>query len=656
MISNFTDTQDSGGYRSNSIADETYDLKGLNLVAPDPVMPKGESPFLTNTRMYARNAEENRVAQRTRPGSRRFSTPIGEAANVENVASQTGDVSLAVETNKLVPFTPSSTGALTKLEVEVKRSVAGSGHVIVEIFEDSDGLPGNKIAQSSIHPSLITDAYQYLPAYFIDAPTLTSGEQYWKGVRVQKGGTATYVVRKTAASGGVSTADSGETFSTLGYTWRYKTYLSTPGDIKGYTQRYPSDNANRTVFAFEGQIYATTHLGVSSSIGTYDANSDAVRFETVDDKTIWVDGLSAAQWWDGTTTSNVPNVPGTPDNVFVHQNRLFFVYSSENKIIWSGLYDFDSYRNVDFSYIPSPKSSDHITGCQIFRDDLHVFTHETKHLLIGTNLSNFQRRGAAGTKGAVSQEATATDHNYIYFMADDKHIYRYNGSDDEMLSEKIEPLLQGISDVSKVRFHIYRNQLRVYYPSTGDTQSEDMVMLELSRRDSNKYLQWFHDTGRPVTGSLELTQDNNELIEFSSRVGALYTGDVGTSDLGKAISFKYWTPYKVYSSGSAEDRIKRFRPYIRPSDAAYTMQVGKDVDYANNPTMKDYLVDPGGAKWGEFIWGDGTVYGGGSELVDDKVALSGRGKRTQYRFECDLVDRPVELLGYMGLIKSGRIR
>lgn len=656
MKSNFHNVDDGAFYKSGQVLDETYDLRGLNLVAPDPVMPKGETPFLTNTRMYARNDNENRVAQRTRPGSRRFSTPIGEAANVQNVATSTGDVELAVGTTKLVPFTPSATGSLTKLELEIKRSVAGSGHVIVEIFEDDGGLPGDKIAQSSINPGLITDAFQYLPAYFIDAPTLTNGEQYWKGIRTQLGGTATYVVNKTATAGAVSTSDNGVSFSTLGYTWRYKTYLSTPGDILGFTRRYPTNNVNRTIFAFEGNIHAVDNLGATTSIGTHDSGATAVRFENVDDKTIWVDGQSAAQWYDGAVVTNINNVPGTPDGVIVHQNRLFFIYSKENKVVWSGLYSFESYRNVDFFYVPSPKSSDHITAYRVFQDNLYVMTHETKHIVLGTNLSNFTRREAVGTKGAVCQEATAVDRNYLYFMADDKHIYRYNGSDDELLSEKIEPLLQSITDPTKVRFHIYRNQLRVYFPSGTDTQSEDMVLLELSRRDSNKYLQWFHDTGRPVTGSLELTQDNNEIVEFSSRVGAIYTGESGRSDLGKAISFKYYTPYKVYTSGSAKDRIKTFRPYIQPSTSSYTMQVGKDIDYANNPTMKDYLVDPGGAKWGEFIWGDGTVYGGGTELVDSKVSMSGRGKRTQYRFECDLVDAVVELLGYMASVSGGKVR
>lgn len=660
MQSGFTpQIRSVGRVGSQPRTDETYDLRGLNLIAPDQVMPPGETPFTINSRMYARQEGEARVAIRTRKGSRRLSTPIGETLNVQNIASSTGDATFDVATWILQPFTPSSSGALTQLTPEIKNMGTGGGHVIVEIFNDSSGSPGTTLlAQGSILNSAITTSYQYLPAYFIDAPSLVSGTQYWMRFKVQELGTAQYAINKTAATGGKSTVNPGTIFTDLGYTWRYKSYLSTAGNILGFTKRYPSNGADRTMFAMGTNVYSVTNAGVATSISSaIDANAAKVRFAHVDDRTLWVDGLSTAKWWDGTTVSAIGNVSGTPTHVIIHQNRAFFVPASDpNRVNFSGLYSFESYASTDFFYVPNPKSSDHIVGWRVFQDNLVILTHETKHVVYGSDIGSFTRKEAIGTKGAVSDEAIAVDRNYIYFMADDKHIYRYNGVEDEIISERIEPILQSITDTSKVRFHLYRNQLRVYYPAEGDTQSEDMLLCELSRKDSNKYLQWFHDTGRAVTGSIEWTQDNNELIEFSSKVGAVYLGEIDESDLGKAIDFKYWTPYKAYGSGAAKDRIKRFRPFIRPSDAPYNLRVGKDIDFNDDTTYTDILIDPGGATWGQFVWGDGTIWGDNLQLVDDKVAMSGRGKFTQFRFECNKVDTPVELLGYVAAIKSGRIK
>lgn len=659
MRSNFNSTITGAGKVGAKLrVDEVYDLRGLNQSSPDQIMPMGESPNTENTRMYARDTEDNRVAIRTRKGSTRLSTPVGEALNVQNIASSTGSVEFTALVWVAQPFTPSSSGAITKLSVELKTVTAGGDHILVDIYTDNGGTPGTLLAESSISTDVLTTSFQDTLVYFIDAPSLISGTQYWMRFRAESNSTATYALNRTAASGGYSTPPPGTVYAALGHTWRYKTYLSTVGDILGYFRRTPQDKSDRTLFAMGTDVYSVTDAGVATSISSaINASASKVRFSHIDDKTLWVDGLNTAKEWDGTTVSAISGVAGTPTHVIVHQQRVFFVPSDDpTRVNFSALNDRTSYPSTNFFYVPSPKSADHISGWRVFQNNLVIFTHETKHIVYGSDLSSFTRKESIGTKGAVSDEAIAVDRNFIYFMGDDRHIYRFNGVEDELLSEKIEPALQSISDVRKVRFHIYRNQLRVYYPSGTDTQSEDMLLLELSTKDSNKYLQWFHDTGRPVIGSLEWGTKNNELIEFSSRVGALYLGENGESDLGKAINFVYWTNYKMYGSGAAKDRIKRFRPFVRPTDSSYVLTVGKDINFADNPVLTDYAVDAGGAKWGSFSWNDGTKWGDGNQLVDNKVAMSGRGKHTQYRFECNYVDAPVELYGYVALVKSGRVR
>jgi hypothetical protein len=638
--------------------DEVYDLRGVNLSDPDMVRLESESPKADNCRMYARQDGETRVAIRTRKGSQRLSTPVGEALNVQNVGTSTGDVAFTASTWLILPFTPSSTGALTKFEFEIKRTVAGGGHVIVQVYTNNGGIPGTLLAQGAILGGTVGSTYSYLPAYFMDAPTVANGTQYWVLAKVQTGGSATYALNKTAAAGGKSTANSGVSYTTLGYSWRYKTYLSTAAHILGFTRRYPSNKQNRTLFAMGTNLYAVTDAGVPTSISSaIGSTSEKVRFAQIDDRTMIVDGVTPAKWYDGTTVTVMNNVAGNPTNVIIFKNRAFFVPDNDpTRVNFSELFSFEVYPSTNFFYVPSPKSVDHITAWKEFQSKLVIFTHETKHVVSGSSIGTFTRDEAIGTKGAVSQEATAADRNYIYFMADDKMIYRYNGVEDELLSEKVEPELQSITDVSKVSLHLYRNQLRIYYARGTDTEANDMLLLELSQKESNKYLQWFHDNGRAVSGSLEWTHSNNELIEFSSKVGATYLGETSESDLGKPINFKYWTKYKAYGSGMAKDRVRRFRPFVRPTDSPYYLSVGKDIDFKNDPQMTSFLVDAGGAKWGHFTWGDGTKWGSKNQLVDSKVPMSGRGKHTQYRFECNLVDAPVNLYGYAAIVKSGRPR
>ena len=657
MRSNFNRPRKAIRATSTPKLDETYDLKGLNMVAPDQVMPAGESPYNTNARGYAREESQSRVAIRNRKGSTLLSTPVGETADTENVAASTGDVEFSADTWVLQPWTAGADGALTKIEPHIKKVVSGNGPVIIEIYSDSSGSVGTLLGQTSILPSDVTDAYAYVASHLMDAPGIENGEDYWMLYKVQEGGSGTYALNQTAGAGALSTADELVSTTALGVTFRFKTYVSTAGEIIGFARRYPQNKQNRTYFAMNSNVYEVTDAGTPTSISSaVHANAEYWRTAQIDDKLIWVDGNNTAKWFDGTTVSALSGVSGNPTHVIVHKNRLFFVPDSDpTRVNFSELYSFESYPSTNFFYVPSPKSPDHIAGWRVFQDNLVIFTHETKHTIFGSDISTFTRKEAIGTKGAVSDEAIAVDRNYVYFMADDKMIYRYNGVSDEIISEKIRPLLSQIQDIKKVRFHIHDNQLRVYFARTPNTTPTEMVLFDIDQSPGKDY-RWWYDTGRSAVGSLTWYLDENNLIEFSSRIGAMYTGETGQSDAGRSIDFKYWTNYKTYGSGAAKDRIKRFRPVVRPAAVPYYLSVGKDVNFLNKPDMRDWLVNSGGAIWGNFQWNDGTKWGAGNNLVDNVSPMSGRGKHTQFRFEKDAVGIEVEIYGYIALVKSGRPR
>lgn len=668
MQSNFAPAQRPPGTTANPAVEETYGLAGLNLRDPDEIMPDGESPWTINSRMYARNDGESRVANRTRMGAGYLSIPIGETLDTENVGSVTfGDIAFGGLANGTIrtlaqQFTATSNGAITRADVELRKNNGSTGHVLVEIRTDASNLPSTTIlAQGSILGNLLTTSQAFYTAYFIDAPTLAAGTKYWIVVYQQDNGTNSYYGNLTNGSGCYSTI-TGTSWTSQTGEMRFKTYISTTGLVRGYHLRYPSDvTTNKIMIAHRDKIWAIPKAtGVAAQIdsGLTDANSP-VRFAQFDDKTIWVNGVDHARWWDGTTVSDIgPGVPSTsPSNVIIWQNRMF-IMSANTRVDFSNLSDPTTFNAVNFFYVPTPLSSDHMTGWKVFQNNLVIFTHNTKYITIGSDISTFTRKQAVGTKGAVSQEAMDADRNFIYFMADDKQVYAFNGVADTLLSEKIQPELTGISDVTKVRIHVYRNQVRIYYAKTPSTTNNRMALYDLELK------QWFLDTDHPIVGSAELYQDEDELVEFSALVGQVDYGEMQFSDLGKALDYKFWTRYKTYAyrrrngqtfgGALSKKRIKRFRPIVRTVSAAFNMQVGKDMEFQDSPDMRDYLIDAGGAKWGAFDWGDGTVWGPGARQIQNRAGMSGRGGYIQYRFERKGVETPVELYGYAAMYKLGR--
>lgn len=647
--------------------DEFYGLRGLDMTTPDEEMLLGNTPWTINSRMYARNVGENRVGNRTRMGASHLSVAVGETLDTSNTDSGIGDLDFS--TTKLVAtaLTPETDGALTRLDIELKRIGLATGHVIIEIYTDTSGIPGNLIAESSIYASTITTSYQFLTCYFIDAPTLSTDDQYWIVCYIQDNGSGSYYLDQTVAGSvlELTLVDAGA-WSSVDCGIRFKTYIAPVGGVKGYFRYYPSDSSKNAIMIVQGTtLYAVNKAtGVATSVDTdIDSSSVRVRFDQVDDNLVYTDGFSVLKQWDGTNAPTpVPNVPITnPDNVLAWQNRVF-VYQG-TRVVFSDLGDMTSWPAVNFFYIPitTPKSPDHITGWKVFQDNLDFTTHRTKYQVIGSNIANFTYKEVVGTKGAASDEGSVCDRNYMYFISDDKMIYRWNGISDELLSTAVESELQGVDDVTKVRLHLYRNQLRIYYTNQGEGRML-LLDIELSAPTQGDWV-WLLDTAHPVCGSTDLYLDTDDpLVEFSSVVGAVYYGETQYSDLGKALDWKYWTNYKTYGyrrrngqsfgGASTKKRVRRFHPIIRTENADYTMSIGRDFNFANNPDMRAYVVVGGSAKFGSFIWGDGTKWGRAKQIMT-LTPISGRGNFIQYRFERKGVETPVELYGWVSQYKIG---
>ncbi len=673
MQSLFAKTKQLPGATAQPAVEETYNLAGLNFRDPDEIMPPGESPYTTNSRMYARNDGEQRVANRTRMGAGFLSTPVGQTLDTQNVGSSgladyafgtLGDGSVRIVAE---PFVCGTTGSLTRVDIELKKSASATGHVIVEIRTDSAGLPSQTIlGQGSILGNLLTTSYAYYPAYFIDAPALTSGTTYWIVTYIQDNGTNYYYVDQNTGTSGKSSADGGMSWGAAGGNYRFKTYISTAGQVRGWGLRYPSDATKNTILiAQHGNVYSVPKATGTPVLldSTLTDATGPVRFTQWNDLSIWVDGTINARQYDGTTVTTISGgIPNTPSNVWIWQNRMF-VLTLNNRIDFSDLLipgATPTWTSTNFFYIGAPKTADHVTAGLVFQDKFVFFTKETKYVVTGSDITTFTIKQAVGTKGAASQEGMDADRNFIYFIGADKQIYAFNGVADTLLSDKVQPELTTISDITKVRIHVYRNQVRIYYPRTPSTTNNYMLLYDLVLKE------WMMDTNHQVNGSADLYLDDDELIEFSSLVGQIFYGESQYSDLGRKLEWRYWTNYRTYAyrrrngqtfgGALSLKRIKRFRPIVRTESAAFNMSVGKDFDFANSPDMFVYLIDAGGAKWGSFVWDDGSKWGPGVRQVQNRATMSGRGHFIQYRFERSGVETPVELYGFASMYKIGKQR
>lgn len=629
-----------------------FNLRGLNMYQPDELLKDNASPYAQNFRIFDPFNEGSRVSISKRNGQSFYSVPVGETDSGNLTATTGAADGILTTVNWLAQsFTVSASGRLTKVDINVKNDASGTAPLIVKIYSDNGGQPGTLLATSSISAGNVPGAYAYTSARFIEAPSVSTATTYWIVTHQQSEGTNNYKWSSTTSTTGASTSNSGNSWTSQSYAFNYKAYVSTSGKIKGVTRFYRTTAAPITVFAHGTQLYTVNDsTGAITSIKTgLSSGANVYNFQTVNDKLYIVNGVDAPLVYDGSTVSTAGGSPPIASTVILHKNRLFYLEPNTNRVVFTDAGAYETIGSTNFIYVPSPKTSDAVVSMISFQDNLVLFTKVTKYQLFGSDLASFVLRESTAKKGCSGLMALAKDDSFLYFMSYDG-VYKYNGGTDQLLSERIDPLLSRIADYQLIDFHVAQNYLHVHYISNGESFEKNTMVYD------TKYDEWLFDTYTYALASStwESQTDNLEVVSGSSVVGQLMYWNVGTSDLGRPIEFEYRTKYHSYDHPSRKHRIKRLYPFFKAGSANYYCDVQIDVDDQNNPTSNLVSLGTSGATWGGgYTWGSGSQWGS-NILNPTRITIPGQNRKHQIRFVQNGADNPVRILGYTTYTKLRR--
>jgi len=634
------------------------DMRGLNSTDPYGILPQSASPYLRNARMYL-STTERQVAISTRTGAREYTIPIGEGVEASETSTDNADEVTASQTTWIGQmFSPSTTGVLTKVDINVKKG-DGSAPLSIRVYTDNSGEPGDLIARSTILNPFIDDSFAYSEARFVEAPLLESTEDYWLVFSVQKAGSDndTYILSTTDNSTDASiSVSSGNEWTAENYSLNFRAYLSENSGVLGSVRYYPQSSSPVTFFAHQTDIYEVDDSdGSTTSVKSgLNAGTSVVRFAQFAGDMFAVNGLDPLQRYSGGAFSNVAEAPGVPGLICEHKAILFIVDASDrNKISFTNPAEFDytDWETTDFIYIPETKSADPITGLVSFQDNLIVFTKNDKWVLYGSDLATFEPRQALGQKGAVSQEAIVVDDNYIYFVSDDGHMYRWNGSKDEQLSRVIEANLDDVATFENVRLTLANDRIHYWFQSTGQPAFDNSFVYE------TRYDEWFYDTGRYINGGFTLTQENDQVIFSSGQAGVLYWGSSNYSDLGKPIEFEYYTNYFDFGVPDNLKQVRRLYTQFRKIDNPGLVIIGVDVDFKNDPVEEEIQLQSSGYRWGDSLieWGDSEIFWGSNDQYQrQRMTVPGQATHYQVRISKTCTEAPVFFIGHSEYYRNRR--
>lgn len=356
-------------------------------------------------------------------------------------------------------------------------------------------------------------------------------------------------------------------------------------------------------------------------------------------------------------------------DITMHKDRLWGVVAAEpNKIVFSEnpgnpAYDptgvnptspreqwYYAWLSVSYWYIPRPYNGSPITSLTSFQDSLVITTQDNKYVLSGYDRGSLNLRQSTGSKGAISRRGVVSDENSIYFVGNDG-FYVHNGSSDKKISVLISPLFDACPRKGEITPVLWKNQVRFYMASELSTVNDICAIYD---KDLGE---WLLDTDLYTNRAIPYTDadDDMELVELSSQTSCTYLAEQGYNNLGGPIDFEYRLKYDSMGTPMQRKRLKRFYPIIQGVDSTFRVQLAMDKDFEDSPKIKEQLLATNGAKWGEFRWGDGTLYGGNKSFKPKKQSYPGYARYWQLRIIRKAANNRVAFIGAQYSYKTKRL-
>jgi hypothetical protein len=629
--------------------------KGMNSYVSDDVF-KNE---------YLRLAQDARITTlgeyETRKGFDFHSDAAGETLD-QSITSTTGaDTKAVSETVRLAQkFTAGASQRLSKVELNLSNANAATGTVLVELWTDSSGTPGELIARTSIASSDIGSSAAYEVARFPDAPSITATTVYWIVCYVQTTGSGSYGwTSTTSATTALVSSDSGVTWDTTSFALNFKQYYATSGGVKGLHRAYKSDGTSVTLFAHGTTLYSVDNsTGALTSVKTgLDASATKYRFVTVNDVVYYVNGYDGLRKYNFSTESQITSTDYT--DILIHKGLLFLQDAGDpNKWVFSNFADYETFTSTDFFYIPSPKTGDPVVAGRSLNGYLLFWTRNNKYILSGEDNATFRLDEALDQKGSYTSETVTQDLNYAYFLSDDG-VYQTNGMDSKLISKNVYEEVRNITDKDGCVIQVNKNRLYLWYAASGSSVNNKCFVWNLNFETGMTESQ---DTNAYVGRALNAFNDEDRLLVASPYIGQVYWQELDSNDytnLGGDINYLLATHYNSYSIPSVEKQIRYWKPRFGSQSGNYNISCEYAYDQRDNwQVVTSGTVDVQGSG---YLWGDAdTVWGaftwGTTNETQASLYIPGEWRRIATRYKHYATRQPQRFLGHTFIYQTRRIR
>lgn len=345
---------------------------------------------------------------------------------------------------------------------------------------------------------------------------------------------------------------------------------------------------------------------------------------------------ASANWQNDYTAPGVTDTFPIADLIAQHQGYMFVAGTWEdgtrhpNRIRWS--HPNNPVRWALDDYIDISEGGQLITGIVPFSDRVVIFKPDAVWALFGYSAETWEVTNLSRTIGCLNQQGIARSEEAVFFISWPHGVFAYTGTKVEEISVQIRTVFQdNLMDPAAMANSFVGwlgRRLWVSLPYNGKRPPPD---------DATRAFVW-----DPVMTSWTM------FVGANASVPGPYIERIETDTDDNEVTFMRTNPYSValnYVSGDATDecapnQVQPFTTHLRTRwvdagaptwkkswrrpdfllraltvDSSLNVQVFHDFDNYNaqRSFIIAYTPDNAVAVYGDFNWGDGTVYGGSSQ-------------------------------------------
>ena len=375
----------------------------------------------------------------------------------------------------------------------------------------------------------------------------------------------------------------------------------------------------------QGELYKSGGSGwtrITTDSIRFSATNTKVRFAKYNfngtEKIFMVDGSNTPLYYDGTTIAQLPAnaAYNNSSHVAVYRDHIFVAKGGTSLAFSSLLSDTDWTAG---SGAGEYQFSDTITGLQVFRDTLFIFTKTQIHKLQGTTSSDFVRQPVSTDLGCVQEDTIQEIGGDVIFMGPDglrllsatERIGDVGlGSITKNIQSEATDFLNGNSSFSSLVVR-GKSQYRIFGFDSGDALSESQGLIATQfASQGGEGIAWSETRGIKAFSAYGEYSGTEEFLFFAHTDGYVYRLEQGISFDSTDIDASFFTPYLPVSDPTIRKTIYVAHNYVDP-DGNFSASMAIDYDFNTGIRPSPITLSNNIASSGEIgIYGT-SVYGTG---------------------------------------------